>query len=402
VTPATLFSGLHCFLELTIHSGSWQHPTKLKEGAMRSNDCIRAVLIAGLIAVLGIPPGAWTARAQQQEGPTKAPPAQQPEPAKPPTGQQNNPQPQQQAPKVAIAVESNVVNVDAVVTDNAGNIVTGLKKENFRILDEGQPQQVTNFAPTEAPITVVMLMEFSARYYGFFGYKGETWAWGFLQTLQPKDWVAFKTFDIKTQVTVDFTQNKAEIQQAIAQLFVPGFHEACLFDAVIETLDQLNGVHGKKAILLLATGFDTFSKHTLDQTYHRLKESDVPIFGVGMGEDIDLRTPTGGGVSYLQAKNQLSQFGQMTGGYAWFPRFQGEIPEVFGQVSAFLRSQYSMGFSPTTPPDGKFHKLKVEAVDANGNLLQLPDKKGKMKKVNVYARNGYTPKVQAGTGGGSQ
>ena len=232
--------------------------------------------------------------------------------------------------------------------------------------------------------------------------KGASWAWGFLQGLGPKDWVAFKTFDIKTEVTVDFTQNKGEIQQAISQLFVPGFHEACVFDAVIETLDQLNGVKGKKAILLLATGYDTFSKHTLDQTYHRLKEADVPIFAVGMGEDIDLRTPTGGGVSYLQAKNQLTQFGSMTGGYAWFPRFQGEMPEVFSQVSAFLRSQYSMGFAPTAPADGKFHKLKVEAVDTNGNLLELPDKKGKMKKVNVYARNGYTPRVQAGTGGASQ
>ena len=65
---------------------------------------------------------------------------------------------------------------------------------------------------------------------------------------------------------------------------------------MLETLDQLRDVNGKKAILLLATGFDTFSKHTLDQTYKRLKETDVPIFCVGMGEDIDLYSPTGGGV----------------------------------------------------------------------------------------------------------
>ncbi len=367
---------------------------------MRINGWMQAVSAGILIAALGVPSGAWSARAQQQEGPTKTAPPQQAEPPKPPTGQQNGPQaPTQQAPQTAIAVESNVVNIDAVVTDNAGNIVTGLKKENFRILDNGQPQQVTNFAPSEAPITIVMLMEFSAIYYGRFGYKAESWAWGFLQSLGPKDWIAFKIFDIKAEVLVDFTQDKREVQQAISQLFVPGFHEADLFDAVLETLDQLRGVKGKKAILLLATGFDTFSKHTLDQTYKRLKETDVPIFSVGMGEDIDLRSPTGGGVSYLQAKNQLTTFGQMTGGYAWFPRFQGEMPEIFSQVSAFLRSQYSLGFSPTTPPDGKFHKLKVEAVDESGNLLQLPDKKGKMKKVIVIARNGYTPRVTAGVGG---
>src|ERR1700685_3705636 len=105
---------------------------------MRVNAWVRVVLVGSLIAVLGVPPSAWTVHAQQQEGPTKAPPAQQSEPVKPPTGQQNGPPAQAQpAPQVAISVESNVVNIDAVVTDNAGNIVTGLKKENFRILDEG-------------------------------------------------------------------------------------------------------------------------------------------------------------------------------------------------------------------------------------------------------------------------
>src|SRR6516164_5953540 len=245
---------------------------------MQSKSLSAIAGMAILVALLAAAPASRSTYARQ-EGPQ--PPVQhQPEPAKPPStapGEQG-PQKQPPPPQVSISVQSNLVNVDAVVTDQDGNIVTGLKKENFRILDEGQPQQVTNFAPSEAPITVVILMEFSARYYGFFGYKGETWAWGFLQALGPKDWVAFKTFDIKTEVTVDFTQNKSEIRQAIASLFVPGFHEACVFDAVIETLDQLGGVRGKKAILLLATGYDTFSKHTLDQTYHRLKEADVPIF----------------------------------------------------------------------------------------------------------------------------
>src|SRR5271154_1390612 len=136
---------------------------------MRLNKWVLGVLTGILVAALGVPASSWTAYAQQ-EGPTKAPPAQQAEPPKPPTGQQNGPQGQtQQQPQIAIAVESNVVNIDAVVTDHEGNIVTNLKKENFRILDDGQPQQVTNFAPTEAPITVVIVMEFSARFWGMFG-----------------------------------------------------------------------------------------------------------------------------------------------------------------------------------------------------------------------------------------
>ena len=74
-------------------------------------------------------------------------------------------------------------------------------------------------------------------------------------------------------------------------------------------------------------------------------------------------------MNYLQAKNELNTFAQMTGGYAWFPRFQGEMPDIFNSVAAFLRNQYTIGFTPSTPQDGKFHKLTVQLVDAQGNEL---------------------------------
>ncbi len=367
---------------------------------MRSQPWIKTILLAALIAALGVPPDALVARAQQQ-GPQK-PPGQQPVPPTPPSGQQQQQQaPATPPPQSQISVETNVVNIDAVVTDQEGNILTGLKRENFRILDQGQPQQITNFAPTEAPITIVILMEFSRALssWGYFGYKAKYWAYDFLNHLNQKDWVAFKTFDLKTRLVDDFTQNKNQVAQDIASLYFPDFSEANLFDAILETLDQLRDVRGRKSILVFATGVDTFSKHTLDQTYKTLRETDTTIFCVGMGEELDLYRPQGAGIGYLQAKNQLSQFAAMTGGYAWFPRFTGEAPDIFNSVAAFLRAQYSLAFSPSTAQDGKFHKLKVEIVDPQGNPLTVADKKGKQKKVVVYARSGYTaPTATAAAG----
>jgi VWFA-related protein len=373
---------------------------------------IQLILLAALIAALGIPASVLTARVrqqEQQEGPTKPAPAQQPGAApKAPTGQQQPAQagqPQAQAPQVAISVQSNVVNIDAVVTDNDGNLITGLKKQNFRVLDDSQPQQISNFSPSEAPITIVVLMEFSKRMGGYFGYRGKQWAYGFLGHMNPKDWVAFKTFDMQTKVLVDFTQDKNSIGKAVAGLYWPDFSEANLFDAVLETLDQLRDVKGKKSILIIASGYDTFSKHTLDQTFKHLKETEVTIFSVGMGEALDARDiheksltgPEFATINYLQAKNQLNTFSEMTGGYAWFPRFDGEMNEIFNSVAAFLRNQYTIGFTPSSGADGKYHKLKVEAVDNDGNLLVTVDKKNHKKKVNVYARQGYTsPKPTSG------
>ncbi|MBZ5503509.1 MAG: VWA domain-containing protein, partial [Acidobacteriia bacterium] len=75
---------------------------------------------------------------------------------------------------------------------------------------------------------------------------------------------------------------------------------------------------------------------------------------------------------------------------AWFPRFQGEMNGISSTVAAFLRNQYSVGFSPSSPPDGRYHKLTVQVVDDDGNPMELVNKKGKKKKVVVIAREGYT------------
>jgi hypothetical protein len=102
-------------------------------------------------------------------------------------------------------------------------------------------------------------------------------------------------------------------------------------------------------------------------------------------------------VNYLQAENQLKTFAEMTGGWAWFPRFEGEMNDIFNSVAVFLRNQYTIGFTPSTQPDGKVHKLKVEILDNEGNPFTTLDKKGKKKKIVVNAREWYTsPKPVTG------
>lgn len=354
---------------------------------MRRWTLIRFLVLVFLTAGLAVPPGALEALAQQQ-GPITPPPAQGPQqqgPQKPPPPKP----PQQKPPQYAISVESQLVRVDTVVTDQDGNIITGLKKNNFRIFDNGEPQNVSFFAPTAAPITIVMLVEFSQLGGYLFAYNAVNWSGEFLSHLGPKDWVALMTYDLKPHIVVDFTRNKADVRDAISSLYFPGFKEANEFDAVLDTLGRLKDVHGKKAILLITSGRDTFSRHTLGQTYDALKQTDVTIFGVNVSEywlerfGID-------SITYLQGENELRTFARLTGGYAWFPRFDGEIPDIFNSVVAFLRNQYSLGFTPTNAAhDGKYHKLKVEVVDDQGNPLFVTNRKGKKRKIEVYAREGY-------------
>jgi len=340
-----------------------------------------------------------SAAAQAPSGPQGTPPvpASQTPPAAPSQGPAQQKPPEHAA---TIAVEVPVVTLDVIATTQHGDLLTGLKKENFRVLEDGQPQTITNVGPSDAPITMVVLMEFSSRgLYQWFAYEAKYWADALFPNLKPKDWVALVTFDMRTHIEVDFTQNKDEVRQAVYSLYFPGFSESNVFDALLETTDRLKDVKGKKCILLLATGVDTFSKHTLDQTLKQLRGTDVPIFAVGLDKPyvnyMQLNGMMGVGgmreLNYLQAENQLKTFAQMSGGFAWFPQFDGEIPGIFHDVAEFLRHQYTITYTPTnTAADGKFRKIKVELVAPDGGPLTVTDQKGKKQKWVVYAKEGYT------------
>jgi len=197
---------------------------------------------------------------------------------------------------------------------------------------------------------------------------------------------------------------------ALNELRIPGFAETNLFDALYDTLDRLDRVEGKKYVILVTTGIDSFSKLTLDKIMKKIKDTkDVTIFPVSVGFMMREYCEThpsyycknmahGMGIpvsniDYLQGDNEMRTFAAMTGGRAYFPRFQGEMPELFGDISNDIRNQYTLSYSPTnTKLDGTYRKLKVQVVAPDGGQLKVKDQKGKDVKIDVVARDGYTAK----------
>jgi len=367
---------------------------------MRNNffrDLCAAILLGLIVLSLGSLP-----LLAQENGPVQPPQSNSPGPAPSPAPSrpEQAPPPQQQQPPpggYTISVTVHVVSVDVVVTDNNGNYLTTLTKDNFRITEDGVPQTITNFSSGQAPITIVILLEFSQLGGGLFAYNGINWAYEFLGTLKPSDWVALETFSMTTEVAVDFTHNRDEIVEALRQMVFPPFHEANMFDAITETNDRLKDVKGRKAILYIGSGRDTFSKLTYDQTLSKMKETDVVFFGVSAaGANRFGGQPDS--MIYLQAQNELRTFASLTGGRAWFPNFDGEMPSILQDVAASLRNQYSLAYIPTNRTlDGKYRKLKVDIVAPDGGPLTVLDQRGKKVKFVVYARAGYTaPKSNVG------
>jgi VWFA-related protein len=308
-------------------------------------------------------------------------------------------------PDYSLKVNVPLVNVDVLVTTKDGQFIPGLKQGNFRILEDGVPQQVTHFNVSQAPITAVLLVEFASTNY-YFMREALQASYSFANTLKKDDWIAVAYYDMQPHILVDFTQDKKAVYGALNQLRMPGFIETNLFDALYDTLDRLDRVEGKKYVILVTTGIDTFSKLTLDKIMKKIKDTkDVTIFPVSVGfmlrEMYEARgraAPHGMGIpvsqmDYLQADNEMKTFAAMTGGRAYFPRFQGELPELFGDISSDIRNQYTISYAPTNSKlDGTYRKLKVQVVGPDGGQLKVKDQKGKDVKIDVVARDGYTAK----------
>jgi VWFA-related protein len=308
-------------------------------------------------------------------------------------------------PDYSLKVNVPLVNVDVLVTTKAGQFIPGLKQGNFRVLEDGVPQEVKHFNVSQAPITAVLLVEFASTNYVFMIQALQA-SYAFANTLKKDDWVAVTYYDMQPHILVDFTQDKKAVYGALNQLRIPGFSETNLFDALYDTLDRLDRVEGKKYVILVTTGVDTFSKLTLDKIMKKIKDTkDVTIFPISVGfivREYCETHPCGythgmgipvGHMDYLQGDNEMRTFAAMTGGRAYFPRFEGELPELFGDISNDIRNQYTISYAPTNSKlDGTYRKLKVEVVGPDGAPLKVKDQKGKDVKIDVVARDGYTAK----------
>ncbi len=310
-------------------------------------------------------------------------------------------------PDYSIRVDVPLVNLDVLVTTKDGQTIPGLKQENFKIMEDGAPQKISTFNQAEAPITAVLLVEFASTNYSFM-VDALNASYSFANSLKKDDWVAVISYDMKPQILADFTQDKRAVYAALNQLRMPGFAETNLFDAVFDTLDRLDRIEGKKYIILVTTGVDTFSKLTLDKILKKIKSTkDVSIYPISVGFAVrnycevhrcgythGIGIPVSN-IDYLQADNEMKTFASLTGGRAYFPRFEGELSGIFNDIGADIRNQYNISYHPTnTKLDGTYRKLKVELQAPDGGPLKIRDKKGKDLKYIVYAREGYTAKHQ--------
>ena len=293
------------------------------------------------------------------------------------------------------------VTLDVAVLDNHGNPIPKIPQERFRILEDNTPQKITGYSIGEAPMTVCLVVEFSNRFQRLYTMNwAETLndAYGFVSTLKPEDYLAIIAYDMRPEILSDFSNDRMQAQEALSRLRIPAFSEANLYDALVFTGERMQDIEGRKAIVLLSSGIDTFSKLTFDKARKAIQDNGVPIYAIGLAQaqremQGAMRPGMGGAMSDMNlavSNEQMKTFATETGGRAFFPRFAGEMPGIFRMVHESMRNNYTLTYQPSNQTkDGKFRRLKVELVNSENQPLKVVDEKNKPIKVQIITKAGY-------------
>jgi VWFA-related protein len=313
-----------------------------------------------------------------------------------------------------IPIETNVVNIDAVVYNKkTGQIVSGLKKENFSVYEDGVKKDISSFTTPDAPITVTLVLEYSKWSEVFGSANGGMFEPGHYETVRPvaqfltgfikppNDYASVIAFDLRPTPITDFTNDPGRIRETINLLLrnQPAFRENNLYDAIKLALvggradsvvlenskEEKSDYSGmvavkakRRAIILVASGIDTFSRINYDEARKIVQEAGIPLYIISTGnmfckrycDALDPSRVMPGlpdRMSFLQAKNAMNTFAKESGGMHFEMTFPQEIPSYLNTINGMLRSQYNLAYDLENPHvAGKRYKLEVK-VDVDGD-----------------------------------
>jgi Ca-activated chloride channel family protein len=279
---------------------------------------------------------------------------------------------QSQEPAPPIRVTVSRVNVGVTVTDSSGHFVSGLRRQDFHIFDNGLEQPITDFFPIEEPAQLVLLIE-SGPAVVLFSKNHVRAADALLASISPSDSVAIASYSRSPRLLLDFTPNKAEARAALRGInFGSGYADLNLSSSLAATIDWLAPLPGKKTIVLLSTGVDTSPVQNWQLIQQKLNTSDVRILAVSLAGDLrkpakrkKLSADEREDRAFLkqvfgEADQWLRELSHSTGGRAYFPKNTKEFAHAYAEIAQLVRHEYSLAFAPPAT-DGQLHSLKVKA-----------------------------------------
>jgi VWFA-related protein len=268
--------------------------------------------------------------------------------------------------------------LNATVVDDHDHLVTGLKKDDFHITEDGTPQTITSLQEQDIPVSIGLLVDNS----GSMRTKRQAVnqaAVDMVRASNPSDETFVVNFADEAYIDQDFTSDLARLRDGLSHIDSKG--GTALYDAVIASADYMakNAKKAKEVLLIITDGEDNASGTNLEETVRRIQDLQGPVvYSIGLLFD----EGGGGGRESRRAKRALQLLSDETGGLAFFPKNLGQVDEIAAEVARDIRNQYTIGYHSTKPASqGGYRAVHVDAK-ANG-----------YRRLMVRTRTGYFPHV---------
>jgi VWFA-related protein len=304
-----------------------------------------------------------------------------------------------------LKIDTEVVNVLFSAQDRNRRLLTDLKQTDVRLIEDGQPQEITGFArQVDLPLSLAILIDTSASQERTLP-EEKAAAKTFIQSvIRPsKDEVSIVSFTGEATLEQGMTSNVARLSRAVdrVQFVAPSgyigggviaggtpplsgsnqaaYGSTAIWDAIWITADEVlkqSPDKTRRAIILLSDGLNTYGKKKLEDAVQAALKNEAVIYSIGIGDNFY------DGVD----KGALNKISERTGGRAFFPRDEAELRQAFTQIQIEMRSQYLIAYeSSNQKRDGSYRKIEIQLV--NPELAK--------QKVNLTHRQGYFAKSES-------
>jgi Ca-activated chloride channel homolog len=278
-----------------------------------------------------------------------------------PVDQSQSASPSGQEKQFTISTTSRLVLLDVSVKDSAGGFVSGLKKENFKVLEDGKPEEITQFADADIPVTIGLVIDES----GSMRPKRPeviTAALAFIQASNPLDELFVLNFNEKVHRglpdTLLFSDDVKQLRAALWSGVPEG--RTALYDAITAGLRQLDmGRRDKKTLIIISDGGDNISTATLNDVVKQVEESVATVYTIGVFDQDDPdRNP-----------DVLRRLAHISGGEAYFPQKLEDVVPICRGIAKDIRTRYTVGYIPTAEGKKARHIKVVASAPDRGKLI---------------------------------
>jgi Ca-activated chloride channel family protein len=260
---------------------------------------------------------------------------------------------------------TSIVPVLTTVTDNQGRLVPNLEQDDFTILDNGKPQAITLFQNETQPFTVVVMLDFSFSMTTHLDLlKAATEQ--FILRMLPADKGQVGAFSDKIQFSGEFTNDRDDLVAALKDLQFG--NPTRLYDAIDASIEMLEGVEGRKIVLVFTDGDDTASKKSMGAVLDRAEATETMVYAIGLESEFPVAP---GRMQRTRPDRGLRRLADETGGGYFELKKTTELAPTFTRVAQELHSLYTIGFQPAVL-DNKEHRLEVK--------MKTPGQTGRARK----------------------